>query len=71
MFWNMILGIVSRILLIPIMLKCPKKVALVILGIVYGLCFISTLAVYICGLVWRYGDAGRFASGDDATRDEI
>ena len=25
----------------------------------------SGLAVYILGLVWRYGEAGKFASGDD------
>ena len=57
--------------MIPVFLMCPRNVTLVTSGIVFGIFFISELAAYICGLVWRYGEAGRFASGDDATRDEI
>ena len=57
--------------MIPMLLKCPINVALCIIYFFYTLAFISGLAVYICGIVWRYGAAGKFASGDDATYDEL
>ena len=71
MFWTAILGMVSCILMIPVLLKCPMKVSWCVVCVAYSLVLISGVAVYICGIVWRYGTAGKFASGDDATYDEI
>ena len=71
MFYNLAIVSVGRLFfMLPLL---SERVDTIVQRVFYTLFWISFITTNIIGLVWRYGEAGRFASEihDDVETDEL
>ena len=73
MFSNVLIFFASIIIILPIgiVLNARSPTLGSVCGVFWccGMCW-SFLIVYIMGMIWRFGEAGKFATSDEATTGE-
>ena len=73
MFANMLLTFsLYCIIRVPIMIVAKsERLGVVCIWVCLSSYFCSMFIAYIMGLVWRFSDAGRFASGDELAKGAV